>query len=216
MCAEYFFRVLDTQVAQTARTVNGNPLSRTHAGNFHAFVSGYAGAGNAGSLRRVEAVGYFDGVVCIDDTVGRHAAVGGVACVQYGTTQGFAAGITVFARTAALEQPCDADAVANFQCIRARSDFFDDTDAFVSQHASRFFAVVACRNVQVGMAHAATFDFNQRLAVFQRAYFAFYNFYITCYILIHNNCLHLHGVLLGIRKKSVNGGTGGIGITPFL
>ena len=112
VCAEYFFRVLDTQVAQAACAVNGNPLPRTHAGNFHAFVSGYAGAGDAGGLRGVEAVGHFDGVVCIDDTVGRHAAVGGVACVQYGAAQGFAAGITVFARTAALEQPCDADAVA--------------------------------------------------------------------------------------------------------
>ena len=59
-----------------------------------------------------------------------------------------------------MEQPCDADAVADFQGVRARSDFFDDADAFVSQHAARFFAVVACRNVQVGMAHAAIFDFN--------------------------------------------------------
>ena len=83
VCAEYFFRVLDTQVAQAARAVNGNPLPWANAGNLHAFVSGYAGTSDAGGLCGVEAVGYFDSIVRIDDTVGRHATVGGVACIQY-------------------------------------------------------------------------------------------------------------------------------------
>lgn len=124
--------------------------------------------------------------------MGRHTAVGGVARVQYRAAQGFAAGIAVFARAAALEQPGDADAVADFQIFHTVGNFFNQTDALVSQHAARFFAVVACRNVQVGVAHAAIFDFDQRLAVFQRANLAFDYFHIARYIFIHNNCLHFH------------------------
>lgn len=91
-----------------------------------------------------------------------------------------------------MEQPGDADAVADFQIFHTVGNFFNQTDALVSQHAARFFAVVACRNVQVGVAHAAIFDFDQCLAVFQRANLAFDYFYITRYIFIHNNCLHFH------------------------
>ena len=160
MRAKHFFRVLNRQVAQTACAVNRNPLARTDAGNFNGFISSYAGTSNAGSLRRIQTFRDFDRVIGTHDTVGRHAAVGSIASVQYRAAQGFAAGIAVFARTAALEQPCDADTVADFQIFHTVGNFFNQTDAFVSQHATRFVAVIACRNMQVGVAHAAILDFH--------------------------------------------------------
>ena len=39
-----------------------------------------------------------------------------------------------------------------FRFFHTVGNFFNQTNAFVSQHATRFVAVIACRNVQIGVA----------------------------------------------------------------
>ena len=190
MCAEHFFRVLDAQVAQATRAVNGNPLARAHAGDFDGFVAGNAGAGNAGCLRGVEPVRHFHGVIGIDDAVRCHAAVCRIARIEHAAAQGFAPRVAVFACAAGFVHPRDADAVTHFECGNAFAELFHDADAFMPQHHAFFHAVIARCNVQIGVAHAAVFDFDQSFVIGQRADVFFDHFHKTVYFGIDNGGFH--------------------------
>ena len=89
-----------------------------------------------------------------------------------------------------MEQPRNAHAVAHFQRFHAIGNFFHDADAFVSQHHARFIAIIACGNVQIGVAHATIFHFNQCFVVTQRADFFFCYFHAVFCIGVHYCCFH--------------------------
>jgi len=101
-------------------------------GFFDSLVGRYAGTSDRRSLGRIESFRDFDSVVSCYDTLLCHPTINRITSIFYCPAKGFATRCTVFTSAAAFKEPSDTDAVSDFEAFYIWSDFFDNTNTFMS------------------------------------------------------------------------------------
>ena len=182
-----FLGILNTQ---STCSKDNCPLAWLQLGFFDSLVGGYTGTSDRRSLGRIESFRDFDSVVSCYDTLLCHPTINGITSIFYCTAKGFAASCTVFTSAAAFKEPSDTDAVSDFETFYIWSDFFYNTNTFVTKNSAWHLAKVTVRDVQVRMADTAIFDVNESFPCFKRTHFFIFNELDISSLWIYNNCFH--------------------------
>ena len=185
-----FLGILHRQVTQSTCSKDNCPLAWLQLSFFDSLVGSHAGTSDRRSLSRIQTFRDFDSVVSCYDTLLCHPTINRITSIFYCTAKGFAASCTVFTSAAAFKEPCNTDAVSDFETFYIWSDFFDNTDTFMSENATRYLAKVTMRDVQIRMAATAVFDINESFPCFKRTKFLIFDELDIGSLWIYNNCFH--------------------------
>ena len=157
---------------------------------FDGFVSSYTCTSDRRSLCRIKTFRNFNCIVSCYDTLFSHTTVNRITSIFYCTAKSFTSCSTVFTCATTFKEPSDTDAVTDFETFYIWSQFFDDTDSFVTKDTTRDLTKVTMCNVQVSVADTTVFNFYKSFTCFKRTEFFVLDNFHTSAFWINNNCFH--------------------------
>ena len=167
--------------------------------HFHRFIGGDARAGDAARRGRIEAVRYFYRIIGGNNALFSHAAIDAVTGIFHRTAQGFVTAVTVFAVSAAFEEPCHARAVTHFQGGHTWTNLFNNANPFMAEDHPGLVTEIAVFYVQIGVTDPTAFHGKQCFTVLQRTQL----FIGDTYLMVMSDNCSLHILLLVILYSKI-------------
>jgi hypothetical protein len=167
-------RVLHRHVAQSADSEHGDQIGRPDIGHLYRFVGRHAGAGERGSVERVDAVGHWHHILRRSQHVLGIAAVSAVTGVLLMRAQRLPSAHAVLAFAASPAEPWDRHPASGSRVRDTFAEGDNDAHTFVAGHERQagLHRPVAMGGVDVGVAEPAGFDTDGDLSGARRRNFA--------------------------------------------